>query len=42
MIKEIMKMKYREFTDKFTTFDDGNASSRIVDLILEVRNIHTK
>jgi len=27
--------KYRKFLDKFTSFDDGNASSRIVDLILE-------
>ena len=27
--------KYRKFLDKFTSFDKGNASSKIVDLILE-------
>ncbi|MEL7671248.1 MAG: CDP-glycerol glycerophosphotransferase family protein [Methanobacterium sp.] len=27
--------KYREFLNKFTSFDKGNASSKIVDLILE-------
>ena len=27
--------EYNSFIDKFTSFDDGNASSRIVDLILE-------
>ena len=27
--------KYKRFVDKFTNFDDGNASSRIVDLIIE-------
>ena len=29
------KKKYKKFLNKFTNFDDGNASSRIVDLILE-------
>ena len=27
--------KYKRFVNKFTNFDDGNASSRIVDLIIE-------
>ena len=27
--------KYKRFVKKFTSFDDGNASSRIVDLIIE-------
>ena len=27
--------KYKRFVEKFTSFDDGNASSRIVDLIIE-------
>jgi CDP-glycerol glycerophosphotransferase len=27
--------KYKEFVDKFTSYDDGNASSKIVDLIIE-------
>ncbi|MGB9979574.1 CDP-glycerol glycerophosphotransferase family protein [Methanobacterium sp.] len=27
--------KYKEFLDKFASFDDGNASSKIVDLILK-------
>ena len=30
--------KYTEFLEKFTSYDDGNASSRIVDLILEKTN----
>ena len=29
------KKEYNSFLDKFTSFDDGNASSRIVKLILE-------
>ncbi len=33
-IKEYKKT-YKKFVDKFTNFDDGNASSRIVNLILE-------
>jgi CDP-glycerol glycerophosphotransferase len=27
--------KYKEFVDKFTSYEDGNASSKIVDLIIE-------
>ena len=27
--------KYKRFLNKYTSFDDGNASSRIVDLIKE-------
>jgi CDP-glycerol glycerophosphotransferase len=30
--------KYNSFLEKFTSFDDGNASSRVVDLILEKTN----
>ena len=41
-IKEYKK-KYKKFLDKFTSFDDGNASSRIVDLIFrKIRIISTK
>lgn len=32
------KRKYNEFSDKFTCFDDGNASSKIVKLILKKYN----
>jgi CDP-glycerol glycerophosphotransferase len=35
---ELYKEKYMEFLNKFTCFDDGNASEKIVGLILEKTN----
>ena len=34
--------KYKRFVKKFTSFDDGNASSRIVDLIIEKTDFSKK